>query len=797
MNEIIRKKLEMLSAAKNFECWYLVKHSTDFGNLCYLVYVLEKYKDTNQTISLEQYIKNEIKLLNENDKNNTLSDNYRALRVAAYFGLITMKTSSYVDAEITSTYVEIKEKCGGNFEQTSLYDDVICRQIEKMFISSMIDEEKDGVRSKFRLYPVMLLYKVLIELGRTTGLYRISTTEYRYLVATTERFEDYLDTIVLIKLLRKESEEVVSQFDCYRSKFDNRMNVALQRLRTLRITPDGIEIKPEFLSEVSRKVHMFEENFHHLDQENYLEFLGSSNSMFDLLNPEKEENDREQSESILNHNLFAIHIKRKNDALDERNPHICIGWSELGDLSQILSKEDLKSLYNNTYAESKKNSASINVGQIWRFLNESKIGDYVILAEPKFIHIGRIESEYFFDSKKRENQDEDYVNNRKIKWLIKDFDRKKLSLNFHHSLGVSMSYFAINDYRAVVFDILNNRYSKEEMEEDTSMILDECERLRSGENVILYGVPGVGKSWTIDNEYTDESTVKERVVFHPDYTYSDFVGQILPKSNDGDVSYEFIPGPFTKIVNEAYHNPLINHILVIEEINRGNAPAIFGDIFQLLDRNPITHESAYEITNSDMAKIVYENENHKVKIPSNLSIICTMNTSDQNVFTLDTAFQRRWNMRLVENTFKKDSAEEKFFAEHKILDTEVTWEEFCDAINTQILEKNQNMTSSEDKRVGTHFVNIEDLVFDDNEQKEEIDIETRNKARRHNRRFPEKVIKYLWDDAFKFYRDEIFKTEFNSLEKVINEFVQKNKNDRFNIFKDNIKAAIEEKSKKK
>lgn len=356
----------------------------------------------------------------------------------------------------------------------------------------------------------------------------------------------------------------------------------------------------------------------------------------------------------------------------------------------------------------------------------------------------------------------------------------------------------------VVLDCEKNDTIIENIDEQ---IVDESKRKHTGVNIILYGVPGAGKSYTIENEYVEVGTKMERVVFHPDYTYSDFVGQILPISQNGDVSYQFMPGPFTKIMKEAYLNPETKYILVIEEINRGNAPAIFGDIFQLLDRdgkkqikndegelvdNKTYCASSYGIINADVARIVYGNEEHEVRIPSNLSIICTMNTSDQNVFTLDTAFQRRWNMRLIENTFKKDTKEEEKFAEKNILDTDVTWEQFCTAINKQILEKNQNLTSSEDKRLGTHFVNIDDLTYDNRELDTAISKVEQRQAKLNNRRFPEKVVKYLWDDAFKFYRDEIFKGEFDSLEKIIKEFAEKQKNERFNIFKDNIKAAIEE-----
>ena len=317
------------------------------------------------------------------------------------------------------------------------------------------------------------------------------------------------------------------------------------------------------------------------------------------------------------------------------------------------------------------------------------------------------------------------------------------------------------------------KYSREEHEINSIIELEPTiDRVKSGENIILYGVPGAGKSWTIKDEYCNDDERMERLVFHPDYTYSDFVGQILPRvGEDGAVSYEFTPGPFTKLLKKAYINPDRIFYLVIEEVNRGNAPAIFGDIFQLLDRGK-DGNSEYQITNSDIAKIVYGNENHKVYIPSNMSILCTMNTSDQNVFTLDTAFQRRWSMRLIKNKFIGE--EEKQFANTKILDTDITWNKFFSEINRIILSKNIRMTSSEDKRLGTHFVAKEDLQYVEGDEKQ-------------NNKFPEKVLKYLWDDAFKFTKEDIFDLEVvKSLEDVIERFVGKQGNERFRIFKENI-----------
>ncbi len=315
---------------------------------------------------------------------------------------------------------------------------------------------------------------------------------------------------------------------------------------------------------------------------------------------------------------------------------------------------------------------------------------------------------------------------------------------------------------------------------------DQSERVKGGTNTLLYGVPGSGKSWTIQHEYCDDENRMERLVFHPDYTYSDFVGQILPNVSDGVVSYKFTEGPFTSLLKKAYRHPQIEYYLVIEEINRGNAPAIFGEVFQLLDRDE-DGTSEYGITNPDIAAIVYGDPDHKVRIPSNMSIIGTMNTSDQNVFTLDTAFQRRWNMRLIENSFKNHS-----FADKKILDTDVTWKRFCEVINNVIVNKNISMTSSEDKRLGAYFVRVNDLEYHIEVDDVSKTAQERLKARLMNYLFAEKVLKYLWDDAFKFSRQDVFKNSvYKSLDEVVNHFNSKDEthatgNDRLDVFKQEI-----------
>ncbi|MBB5226842.1 AAA family ATPase [Treponema ruminis] len=294
--------------------------------------------------------------------------------------------------------------------------------------------------------------------------------------------------------------------------------------------------------------------------------------------------------------------------------------------------------------------------------------------------------------------------------------------------------------------------------------------------IIYYGVPGSGKSHKI-NEQTkslpDEQ--KMRVVFHPEYTNADFVGQILPVQTNGGLEYPFKAGPFTRILKRALKNPDKPYYLIIEEINRGNAAAIFGDLFQLLDRNS-DGWSSYSIENLDINAFIRSederysdktppttkkvgniefNENTSLRLPPNLSLLATMNTSDQNVFTLDNAFQRRWDMRLVENQFDDKDENAKIQRTAEIGGTNVTWEQFQTHINKRIgeMSSSMGMSSMEDKRLGCWFVKAED-------------------GKISKEQFAEKVLKYLWDDAFKFSREEIFdiKDKTSSLESIVSAF---------------------------
>lgn len=323
---------------------------------------------------------------------------------------------------------------------------------------------------------------------------------------------------------------------------------------------------------------------------------------------------------------------------------------------------------------------------------------------------------------------------------------------------------------------------------------------------IYYGVPGSGKSHKIDEEtkgLPDEQKI--RVVFHPEYTNADFVGQILPKVKNGSVEYEFKPGPFTKILYRAYHNYNTPYCLIIEEINRGNAAAIFGDVFQLLDRikkgdapedlngntfgegwskyfvenefinnylrSPVEYSKEGFTENHDKKSVTFKSgitfsENTGIRLPPNLSIYATMNTSDQNVFTLDNAFQRRWEMELVPNVVDKkdENGIKQMNAKITVNNQSITWKDFQTQINSIIGEKSNEggLSSMEDKRLGCWFIKAENGVIDENH-------------------FANKVLKYLWDDAFKFCHQEIFESDIKNFEELQNRFLETG----FDIFSEN------------
>ena len=565
---------------------------------------------------------------------------------------------------------------------------------------------------------------------------------------------------------------------------------------------------------------------------------------------DEESNDND----IFNHNVYGIHIKKDNDALSEERPHICIGWSGMKDLSGLNTKDEVNARHASTYPDASPNSRGQDVGQIHRFKNEAKIGDYVVFAEQNVCHIGRITSEYYYDTANHPNQSDDYVNVRDVEWLKTNIKRSDLSDAFHSSLGAGMSFWGLNDYKSVIYDLLLGEYVKEDLIADNSILsFDElAEELKRWEdeefienrtsrlvafgfkyaesvqlikgcshklinaigfdnmgtyidrgkdlyfiiknrvldvplyntpnetyscinedfdysttkgaaiNKIFYGTPGCGKSYHIQHNILEKENYAAdnviRTTFYQDYSNTDFVGQILPKIEKDEktgketVKYIFNPGPFTLALIRAISNPTEKVALVVEEINRGNAPAIFGDIFQLLDRDAdgiseygIVNVSVLDYLNDYVFEVNGEKKNYifkEIKIPGNMDIFATMNTSDQNVYTLDTAFVRRWDKEKIKNSFADCK-----FAGTNVPGMNYTWQEFVIAINNHIAKHLEDLQVNEDKQIGVFFV------------KESLLGSTPEK-------FAYKVFDYIWSDVAKLDHG-IFFNHFDTLEALI------------------------------
>lgn len=279
-------------------------------------------------------------------------------------------------------------------------------------------------------------------------------------------------------------------------------------------------------------------------------------------------------------------------------------------------------------------------------------------------------------------------------------------------------------------------------------------------NRILFGAPGTGKSFTLNREkdlLLADGGEYERVTFHPDYSYANFVGTYKPvpckDSDDKDaITYSYVPGPFMRTYVKALQNSKTDtpkpFLLVIEEINRANVAAVFGDVFQLLDRGD-DEVSEYPIQASEDIKKYLARElggnpddYSEIRLPDNMFIWATMNSADQGVFPMDTAFKRRWDFTYL----GIDDSEAGIVGKKVVLGQGdyrriVEWNALRKAINNELLTYKVN----EDKLMGPYFISKKNLP-----EGEMIDPAV------FTRIFKNKVIMYLFDDAAKQKRITLF-----------------------------------------
>lgn len=374
-------------------------------------------------------------------------------------------------------------------------------------------------------------------------------------------------------------------------------------------------------------------------------------------------------------------------------------------------------------------------------------------------------------------------------------------------------YYLIEDHRDERIVYSYNRSNKNSLNANSSngnstsadhVANGDSNNKKVGYNKIFYGIPGCGKSYHVENKVLKDVNKKDnvfRTTFYLDYSNSDFIGQIYPHVEDEKVTYEPIPGPFTKALERALSTDEMVY-LVIEEINRGNAAAIFGDTFQLLDRlkkdNPdgrLVGDSEYPISNAfiegyfdkrnkDIEKSGGVNKikftKGRIIIPHNLTILATMNTSDQNVFPLDTAFKRRWDREKVVTEWSKVGDIKKMY----IPCSSITWEQFATTINNKMLQESQSgdVTISEDKQMGPYFIHENMLSKVENTGTNDDLIA-----------FVSNVLDYLYNDVTKFDHSILFDKNIISYDMLYEKMrvYDQTGNDLFEgIFKDSVEKAL-------
>lgn len=315
-----------------------------------------------------------------------------------------------------------------------------------------------------------------------------------------------------------------------------------------------------------------------------------------------------------------------------------------------------------------------------------------------------------------------------------------------------------------------------------------------GINKMYFGAPGTGKSFSIKNfiydEFKKDSTYQSeewernilddkrdnpnvfRTTLHPEFSYNDFVGQLQPKKNGKSITYDFVPKIFTQALTAAIRHPKAPIFLILEELSRANVAAVFGDIFQLLDRSA-DGSSEYSIDNDSILQGIediyqsyvvkgtkddrevyegYEDRGKKIFIPRNLFIIGTVNTSDQNVFVMDTAFKRRFEFEYMDaNDLVYDEYEDEQKTKgvkgkeknnfkiklesipNKVEELDTDWINLYTKLNSFITAKeDKGLELSEDKQLGQFFIKFEEDIPENKKF---------NDAQLYG-----KLLQYLWED---------------------------------------------------
>lgn len=438
------------------------------------------------------------------------------------------------------------------------------------------------------------------------------------------------------------------------------------------------------------------------------------------------------------------------------------------------------------------------------FCDDIEKNDFIFIRKDFEKYINDVKDKILNTSKPHTNKSDDLKSLQEALNIINSLNHtEKIKMTLNRVENQSKFYISVNDFsnyydlmvQIIIPEISNLSILKLKNEENLLYYFKlsmKCpyEKLPDFDiferNRIFFGAPGTGKSFKLNKDIKKlicNENDYERVTFHPDYSYSQFVGTYKPvpkEKTDGEtdegISYEYVPGPFMRILTKAIENSKSSFprpfLLVIEEINRANMAAVFGDVFQLLDRDE-DNNSLYPINLSEDMKIHLKKkisyELDTIKIPSNMYIWATMNSADQGVFPMDTAFKRRWNFEYMDINHEEKKIKDISFG---INDEIINWNCLRKSINKFLLKSGIN----EDKLLGPFFVsNIQELK--ENSSKF-IDI------------FKSKVLMYLFEDAAKSIKNTVFEPISNenlSYSTVCKEFESKG----IHIFHKDIKDYYE------
>ncbi|MBQ2882410.1 MAG: AAA family ATPase [Alphaproteobacteria bacterium] len=684
----IEEKLASLNATS---VWYFAKQDTNFDNAFKAVHIVDELG--------QQWEDDGTTAWSTKAASKGLDSNHRILSVAQLLGLLTKNNpfgkSQYKSETPTPVYRAISRYAIGSPEYNALKTE----QLLKLRMNAITDTRPES--ADYNIAPVLFTYEVFWRL-KAKGVTEVSLGDF-YTYVMTCKTHDEIDECVehLLDPNRKETPYVANY------KSDSRVVTLIQNnLNLIQFTATTVSIKPEF-------AHYFGYFFNgaYTSFVNMMKFVVTDVHMYQtvLTNPIGLSVNFLDTASLPLIETMRINLDT-NGPKDNPLQKVYYGCPGSG------KSHEVKRITNTSNTEGFSGLSSIERRQAYQKFLDNKHG------HKKTYKGGGTNIDALTHPKLME-----YIS------LCTEFEINSL------------------------FEISN--------EEDFNAIIEALKGCEAYQNDSI--TKGSGCHWEtglksygefLKDQILNTEPRKDavfRTTFHPDTDYAAFVGCYKPSMNDGVIEYSFTPQVFTNAYIAAWENTKKPVYLIIEEINRGNCAQIFGDLFQLLDRDKETGKSEYPIkADKDLVAHIekvlgagHEGiKNGELCLPSNLFIYATMNTSDQSLFPMDSAFKRRWDWEYVPINYSKDIDSGKFVIEIDD-DTKYSWVEFLESVNDKIYDA----TNSEDKQMGNFFI---------------------KKSIKANE-FVNKVMFYLWNEVCKeeygtqrnfFRKGKEGKTEFKFTE---------------------------------